>query len=147
MELVGIYDDDPARGREMAARFDTDFYNNTQALVDKGLDGVIICSENSKHRQMVEAAAGQVAAILCEKPIATTIADAQAMIDICAAKGTKLQIAFPVRFSQPVRQLKQTLDDGTLGKLYSAKCTNHGSMPGSWFVNQELAAVELYHLG
>jgi predicted dehydrogenase len=139
VELVGIYDDDPARGREMAARFDAGFFDNTQVLLDKGLDGVIICSENSKHRAMVEAAAGQVMAILCEKPIATTIVDAQAIIDICTAKGTQLQIAYPVRFSQPVKHLKQTLDSGTLGKLYSAKCTNHGSMPGRWFVNQELA--------
>ena len=139
VELVGIYDDDPARGQEMARRFDCKFYDNAQALLGEGLDGAIICSENSKHRQMVNAAAGQVAAILCEKPIATTIADAQSMIETCAAKGTKLQIAFPVRFSQPVQELKQMLDDGTLGKIYSAKCTNHGSMPGSWFIDQELA--------
>ena len=62
VELVGIYDEDPTRGQEMAARFDCSFYNDTQSLLDEGLEGVIVCSENSKHRAMVEAAAGQVAA-------------------------------------------------------------------------------------
>jgi predicted dehydrogenase len=88
---------------------------------------------------MVEAAAGQTGYILCEKPIATTISDAQAMIDICAERGTKLQIAYPVRFNPSVQQLKRTLAENKLGKLYSVKCTNHGSMPGGWFVQRPLS--------
>jgi predicted dehydrogenase len=67
------------------------------------------------------------------------VADAQAIIDICAERKTKLQIAYPVRFSPSIQRLKQTLDEEKLGKLYSAKCTNHGSMPGGWFVEQALS--------
>lgn len=139
VELVGIYDDDEGRGREMAATFGVPFFAEAEGLLAKGLDGVIICSENVKHRPMVEMAAGKVAGILCEKPIATTLADAEAMIAACRAGGTELQIAYPVRFSPPVQQLKRVLDSGKLGKLYSAKCTNHGSMPGRWFVQEPLA--------
>jgi predicted dehydrogenase len=139
VELVGIYDDDGERGEKWAEEFETVFYADADALLDKDLDAVIICSENVKHRPMVELAAGRVKAILCEKPIATTVADAQAMIDCCAATGTKLQIAFPVRFSPPIQHLKQTLDAGTLGRIFSAKCTNHGYLPGRWFVQKELS--------
>ncbi|MCA9967647.1 MAG: Gfo/Idh/MocA family oxidoreductase [Anaerolineales bacterium] len=139
VELVGIYDDNGARGQKMAATFGVPFFAEAQVLLDEGLDGVIICSENVKHRPMVELAAGQVAGILCEKPIATTLADAEAMIAACRAGGTELQIAYPVRFSPPVQQLKRLLDSGKLGKLYSAKCTNHGSMPGGWFVEAPLS--------
>ena len=137
--IVGIHDDDAKRGQQMADNYSVPFFADVQALLGEGLDGVIICSENVKHRPFVELCAGQVKYILCEKPIATTVEDAQAMIDICAKRGSKLQIAYPVRFSPPIQKLKQTLDEDNLGKLYSAKCTNHGSMPGSWFVQQEMS--------
>ena len=137
--IVGIYDDNAGRGQQMAQKFGLPFFAEAQALLAEGLDGVIICSENVKHRPFVDLAAGQTRYILCEKPIATTVADAQAMIDVCAERKTKLQIAYPVRFSPPIQRLKQTLDEEKLGKLYSAKCTNHGSMPGGWFVEQALS--------
>jgi len=139
VEIVGIYDANPARGEEWAEKLQTRFYAGADALLAEGLDGAVVCAENVNHRPLVEACAGRVGAILCEKPIATSIADAQAMIDICEKSETKLQIAFPVRFSQAIRQLKAQLDAGTLGEIYSAKCTNHGSMPGGWFTDQKLA--------
>lgn len=139
VDLVGIYDDNSERGEKWAEEFEMVFHADADALLDKELDGVIICSENAKHRPMVEAAVGRVGAILCEKPISTNVADAQAMIDRCAATGTKFQIAFPVRFSPPIQHLKRTLDAGTLGQIFSAKCTNHGYLPGGWFVQKEMS--------
>jgi len=137
--LAGIYDDNAERGTTVAQRYGVPFFAEAEALLAEGLDGVIICSENAKHRPMVEAAAGKVAHILCEKPIATTVADGQAMIDICQRTNTKLQIAFPVRFSPPIQWLKATLDKGELGQIYAVQTTNHGSMPGGWFVDKQLA--------
>jgi predicted dehydrogenase len=137
--LAGIYDDNPERGQEMAGQFGARFFASAQALLDESLDGVIICAENARHRQLTELAANQTAYILCEKPIATTLEDGQAMIDMCKAAGARLQIAFPVRFSPVMQRLKSQLDEGVLGKVYSAKCTNHGSMPGGWFTDPQLA--------
>ncbi len=139
VEIMGIYDDDPARGEVWAEKLQTRFFATADALLAEGLDGAVICAENVNHRPLVEACAGWVGAILCEKPIATTIPDAQAMIDVCEKSGTKLQIAFPVRYSPSIRHLKAQLDAGSLGEIYSAKCTNHGSMPGGWFIDQHLA--------
>ncbi|MCB0064590.1 MAG: Gfo/Idh/MocA family oxidoreductase [Caldilineaceae bacterium] len=139
VELIGIFDTEAARGQDAASRFQTTFFAEDSALLEQGLDGVIICSENVNHRPMVEQAAGRVAHILCEKPIATTVADGQAMIDRCAATNTKLQIAFPVRFSPTIQWLKTKLESGELGKVYGVQTTNHGSMPGRWFIDQEAA--------
>ena len=139
VELVGLADDDPARGRRMAREFEARFHESAEALLDEKLDGAIVCAENANHRSLVELAASRTPHILCEKPIATTISDAQAMIDACQAYGAKLQIAFPVRFSPPIQQLKRILDEGTLGRVYAVKATNHGSMPGGWFVDAALA--------
>jgi predicted dehydrogenase len=137
--VAGIYDEDEARGREMAERFGTRFFGELDALLAENLDGVIICSENVNHRPHVEATAERVPHILCEKPIATTVEDAQAMISACERAGSKLQIAFPVRFAPPVQKLKALLGAGSLGRLISTKCTNHGRLPGGWFVDKEKA--------
>lgn len=139
IELVGIYDTDQQRGKEAAARFNTTYYAQESSLLDQKLDGVVICSENVHHAAHVQQAAPKVRYILCEKPIATTRAHAQAMIDACKAHGAKLQIAFPVRFAPPMQRLKQMLDQQELGKIFAVKCTNHGSMPGGWFQDPQLA--------
>lgn len=139
VEIVGIYDDDDQRGQEVAERFAVPFFSTAESLLDQGLDGVIICSENVNHRPLVELAAAHTDNILCEKPIATTLEDAQAIIDCCEAANTRLQIAFPVRFAPAIQNLKSMLDQDKFGQVLSAKCTNHGFLPGRWFVDKALS--------
>jgi predicted dehydrogenase len=139
VEVVGIWDHNDTVAAEWSSRFGVRRFASADDLLDAGLDAVVVCSENVYHRPLVEQAAGRVKAILCEKPIATTVADAQAMIDRCAATNTKLQIAFPVRFAPSVIELKRQLDAGLLGEIFTVNCTNHGSMPGGWFTVPELA--------
>ncbi len=137
--LAGVFDDDVARGGEAARRFSVPYFAGLDALLGQGLDSVIICSENANHAALTLAAAGRVSGILCEKPIATNVADAQAMLAACAATSTRLQIAYPVRFAPPIVELKAMLDRRAVGEPTSVKCTNHGSMPGGWFVDRKLA--------
>jgi predicted dehydrogenase len=139
VEVVGMWDRSPSLAEDWSRRMSVRRYDNAEQLLDAGLDAVVVCSENALHRPLVELAAGRVGAILCEKPIATTLADAQAIIDRCAATGTRLQIAFPVRFAPSIIELKRRLDAGELGEIFAVTCTNHGSMPGGWFVDPELA--------
>jgi predicted dehydrogenase len=139
VELVGIADEDSTRGQAFAERFGIRAFESAEALLAEGLDGVIICSANRDHRPLTELAAQHTRHILCEKPIATTLADAEAMIAACANTGAKLQIAFPVRFAAPVQQLRALLQSGALGQIYSLKTTNHGQMPGGWFIDRELS--------
>jgi predicted dehydrogenase len=139
VELVGVADEDATRGRAFAEHFDIRTFDSPEAMLAEGLDGVIICSANRHHRRLTELAAQHTRHILCEKPIATTLADAEAMIDACAQTGAKLQIAFPVRFAPPVLRLRALLQSGTLGQIYSLKTTNHGQLPGGWFIDRELA--------
>jgi predicted dehydrogenase len=136
VEFVGLSNEEADAGRRFAEQFGTRFYESDEALLGEHLDGVIICSDNSRHRPLTELAARHTKHILCEKPISTTVEDGQAMIDACAAAGTKLQLAFPVRFSPPVMSLKQAMDQEVLGRVYSLKTTNHGTMPGGWFVDK-----------
>lgn len=139
VELVGIADEDQKRGKEAAEKYGTKYYKSYEQLLRENLNGVIICSENSRHRQLTEMAAEQGVHILCEKPIATTIEDAQVMIQICQQKGVKLGIAFPCRFSPAMKRAKGMIEEGKIGKILAIMGTNHGRMPGGWFIDRQLA--------
>ncbi len=139
VEIAGIWHEDAAQGEALAREFAVPFISDVERFLDAGLDGVIICSANAHHRRDVERAAGRVRAILCEKPIAATLEDGRAIIERCRQTDTRLQIAFPVRFHPVFEQLKRLLDSGAAGRILAAECTNHGSMPGGWFVDRALS--------
>jgi predicted dehydrogenase len=71
--------------------------------------------------------------VLCEKPLATTVADARAMVDACQAAGVQLGTALPVRSSPAVVALKDAIDRGALGRIRAVRATNPGQYPGRWF--------------
>jgi len=137
-KLVGIYDDNEERGKRGAEMFRTRFFADAEELL-KHVDAVIICSENAFHRKWTELAAKHGKDILCEKPIATSVEDAKAMIKACEEAGVRLQIAFPVRFCTPIRRVKALLDEGAIGEIVAVRGTNRGQMPGGWFIQKELA--------
>lgn len=142
VEFVGFYDDDDERGHEFAQNYNIKHYDNFDQFYHQGLDAVIICAENSRHREMVEIAAKKGLHILCEKPLATTIADAEAIIKMCDYSGVILMTAFPMRFSAPLLEVKRFLDSGGLGKVFACNTTNQGECPKhhrSWFVDPVLA--------
>ena len=78
--------------------------------------------------------------IFCvEKPIATEIDDAVAMIEACKKQNVILQVAYPVRFSTPIQQVNQLIKSGEIGEVLAINATNHGQMPGGWFVDPALS--------
>ena len=139
VEVVGAWDAVPGVRERTSNQFGIPMFANLDVLLLSELDAVIICSANAHHRQHVEMFASQVPYILCEKPLATTEEDGLAMLEVCQATGTRLQIAFPVRFAPAIMETKRILDQGDLGPIYSAACTNQGSMPGGWFIDAALS--------
>lgn len=142
VDLAGVADEDSQRGRKFAQQFNTTFYASYQDLLAAGLDGVIITSENSKHRPMVEMAASAGVHVMCEKPLATTVGDAEAIVNACDRAGVILMTAFPMRFSAPLVAIKTRLDAGELGQVYAFNATNQGELPTKhrpWFVDKTLA--------
>ena len=136
-KLTAIWDDDAKRGRAAANEYGSSFDGNMTRFLSGDLDAVVVCSENVKHRAMVEAAAAAGKWVLCEKPIATTIPDARAMIQTCKKAGGGLGIAFPCRYIAPLIEARNRLKTGEIGRLYVAACTNNGSFPGGWFADPE----------
>jgi predicted dehydrogenase len=135
--LAGIYDEEPERTgsllQELRAHSDPDVQlHRLPGLLERS-DAVVIASTNADHRRYTEAAAAAGLHVLCEKPLATTLADARSMIETCADAGVQLGTAFPVRSSGAVLSLKDAIDSGRMGRILAARCTNPGRYPGGWF--------------
>lgn len=139
VEFVGIADDDASRAKKAAQQFGVKAFANYEALLSADIQGIIVCSENLNHRKHVVVAAQHGRHIMCEKPLATTLEDAQAMIEVCRRANVKLQTAFPCRFHPAFLRLKKAVKAGELGKLLAIKGTNQGQCPFSWFVDKHLS--------
>lgn len=142
VEVIGLADEDHARGAAVAGQFNLRMFDSYAALLEERPDAVVVCSENSRHRALVELAAEAGAHVLCEKPLATSVDDARATVEACELAGVKLMIAFPMRFSAPLVDVKARFDAGALGHVYCFNGVNQGQLPAhlrSWFVDPALA--------
>lgn len=141
VDLVGVADDDADRRADAAAKHGMAEFDSYDSLLATDLDGVVICSENARHREMVELAAKSGAAVLCEKPLATSVADARAMIDACETAGVQLMTAFPMRFNAPLQRAHQAVARGQLGRVLGVEGLNRGRVPETrpWFIDPALS--------
>ncbi len=130
-----------SRGAGYAEQFGARYLDTYEEVFGWGPDAVVVCSENTRHRELVERAAAAGAHVLCEKPLATTVPDAEAMLAATRAAGVDLMVAFPVRFSPAFETLRAKVRSGELGTVQSIIGTNNGMLPldRAWFVDPELS--------
>ncbi|WP_193105446.1 Gfo/Idh/MocA family protein [Brachybacterium sp. FME24] len=106
-----------------------------------GPDAIVVTSANAHHKDLVLEAARRGVHVLCEKPLATNIADAEAMVAACREAGVVLMTAFPVHFAPAAEALRAAVADGALGEVIGITGTNNGKLPDTraWFTDVELA--------
>lgn len=121
-KFIGIWDDAPERGREAAARYATRYWPDLDALLD-AVDAVAVTSETVKHRPLIERAAARGKHVLCEKPLATTLDDADAIAR--AVAGITFMQSFPKRFDPVNHELKRLHAEGFFGRVWLAR-VRHG---------------------
>ncbi|HZU14346.1 MAG TPA: Gfo/Idh/MocA family oxidoreductase [Chloroflexota bacterium] len=139
-ELVAIWDDDSERGLRAGTNFGVPCYVDLHDLLRRDdIEAVIITSENVNHRDLALAAAEAGKAILCEKPIATVIDDAEAMIAAAQTYEVILATAFPVRHNLPALRTREALRSGAIGEPIAIQATNHGTLPPGWFTSRDRA--------
>jgi len=110
---------------------------------DPDIDAVVIGLPNALHApvtvQMLEAGKH----VLCEKPMATSVAEGERMIAAAERSGRTLMIAHMWRYDREIRWLHDLVKEGTLGRIFKAKShaiwLYEGPPPGSWFVSEEMA--------
>ena len=93
-EVVHISDAGSGRAEELAARVGARWSSGTaDLLADPRVSVVVLCSPPAEHAaQILASVAAGKRAVLCEKPLATTVADAEAVVAACRAAGTTLMV-------------------------------------------------------
>ena len=90
-------------------------------LGEQDLDVVSVCTPNMYHRDQAVASLQAGAHVLCEKPVATSYADAAAMFDAADAAGRTLLVGQSLRFLNRSLAAKEIIDAGRLGEMYFAE--------------------------
>lgn len=132
--LVGVYDGSPQLGGPFAERLGVPFDADPDRLLGRLGGGLrpaaaVVCSATAGHRDLVELAASHGVHVLCEKPLATTVADAEAMVATCAEHGVQLHTAFVSRFYPALLDARDVVARGELGRVRGMVGGNRGRPP------------------
>ena len=142
VELVGFSHENGDEGRFFGEKYGLRWFSRHRDLLAEGVDGVLICAENAHHRELVEMAAEARCQILCEKPIETNLADAEAMESICVKNGVRFMTAFPMRFAPSTQAVRSMIQRRELGNVLGVNGVNHSEIPKghrTWFADKDLA--------
>ncbi len=140
LEVVGLAEPNKEIGEAFSKKHGLKYYESYSELINKEeVQVVCICSANIRHADLTVEAAGAKKHVIVEKPLATTLEDGERMIKACRDNGVKLMVALPCRYLPAVARAKELIDQGKLGEIVAINGTNHGTMPGGWFVNKELS--------
>lgn len=116
-KLVAGADCFEASRTAFAQEYDVPVYESlTGMLASAELDAVIVATPNDFHAPNVIEAAAAGKHVFCEKPMALTLQDCQAMIDACRNAGVKLQIGQVLRYLPDFARAIQMLHDGQIGQ-------------------------------
>ena len=134
--LAGFYDLNQERARELAKKWGGKAYSSwEEMLADPGIDAVSVCVANNAHAQLSIAALRAGKHVLCEKPMATTLADCEAMVAAARESGKFLMIGQNQRLTKAHQKARELVENGTLGKILTFRTTfGHGG-PETWSVD------------
>jgi UDP-N-acetyl-2-amino-2-deoxyglucuronate dehydrogenase len=122
-ELIAVCDIVEEKAKILAQKYNIDEYTNIEDLLKNNpqVDVISICTPNGLHAEHSVKALQAGFHVLCEKPMALTVHDCNLMISASEKSGKQLFIIKQNRFNPPVAAVKKIIDEGRLGKLYSAQ--------------------------
>ncbi|CAM3277670.1 Gfo/Idh/MocA family oxidoreductase [Paracoccus nototheniae] len=123
LRIVALCDRDPDRLAQTAARFGVDrtYADAAAMMADGGFDFVDIATTVASHRPLVLAAANAGLHAICQKPFASTMQDARAMVAAMEQAGKILMVHENFRWQSPVRAVLDALRDGAIGRPFFAR--------------------------
>jgi predicted dehydrogenase len=156
IRVVAGWDDDTDRLEAAAGKFQLKAYAEAGALLaDAEVQAVIIAAETSMHADLVEQAAAAGKAIVLQKPIALTLAEADRIVSAVNKHGVPFTMAWQMRVDPQNRLMKELLDSGQFGQVFMVRRRHGlslGLTPGfadSWHVapqyNRDIWADDASH--
>lgn len=132
-EVRGVAASSPQRAQEVAQAWNVAHaYRDIEEVVsDPQVQVVHVCTPNHLHRAMAQAALEAGKHVICEKPLATTLDDAQALAALAARTGLVATVPFVYRYHPVVREARARIAQGELGSLHLI----HGSYLQDWLLD------------
>jgi predicted dehydrogenase len=120
IEVVAISETSEELAKSKAEQFGIPkYFGNFNDLLNEDIDCVHICTPNFLHYEMAKAALIAGKHVICEKPLATTIAEGQELLKLAQEKSLVHAVHFNIRYYPLVRQMKVMREKGELGEVYS----------------------------
>ena len=145
IEIVAVADPAEVRLNQIASIYGiphkfTDYHD---LIARDDIDAISVGTPNHLHMPVTVAALEAGKHVLCEKPLARSGAEGEAMVRAATAAGRVLHVAFNHRQRGDVQVLKRYVESGGLGRIYHAKASwmRRAGIPGmgGWFTNREQA--------
>ncbi len=115
--LAGVWSRSAKSAETFAAQYSVPFYSEVEDLIkNENISLAIVCTPHPFHREPAEKAALAGANILVEKPLASTLEDADHIITTCRNAGVKLGVISQRRWYAPVKRVKEAIEAGKIGK-------------------------------
>lgn len=143
-ELAAVTNRTHSRAEDYARRHKvpTVYATTDELLSDDKINAVYIATPPDSHAELTAKVAAAGKHVYCEKPMAMSAEDCQAMIDCCRANGVSLSVAFYRRYFPVVEKMKQLVSDGAIGKplrIHATTIAPFGLPSDAWRVDPKVS--------
>jgi len=133
--LVGFYNTSPARAEQMAKQYGGKVYASVEEmLADPEIHAVSVCSANAAHAAQTVAALKAGKHVLCEKPMAVTLEECEAMVETARETGKYFMMAHNQRLDKTHMAAKKLIDEGVIGRIVTFRTTFGHPGPENWSI-------------
>lgn len=152
-EIVGVWDEDAARGQEAAERQNVPFYPSLDALLASDIDAVIVDAPTRMHHEVMLKAARAGKHIFTEKVIAPTVAEAEDIMAAVREHGVKLTVSLPRLNDSYTLAIREAIEQQWLGRITQVRVrlshngATAGWLPGHFFSLEDCLGGALIDLG
>jgi predicted dehydrogenase len=124
--VAGVFDVNTKVARDMARKLGTTVFTSyEEVLASRSVDAVLMSTPHHVHRGMTIDAAAAGKHVLIEKPLATTLEDAEAMIEACRRAGVGLTVNYSFRYLPMIQKARQLVEAGALGEITGVQLIAH----------------------
>ena len=134
LELAAVCDIVPERAREAGERYNVPWFESfDEMLASVRCDGVALCTPSGLHPRHGIAAARAGKHVICEKPMAISLEDADELVRECDEAGVQLFVVKQNRLNPAIQLLKRAVDRGRFGRIYLANTTVRWTRPQEYY--------------
>lgn len=129
-DLLAVADVNEEQARAIGEKYGVQGYGDYREMLEQEQpEAVTIAVPTAMHEEVASAAMQAGAHVLIEKPIASTVAEGEALIAMAKELDRKLMVGHIVRFNPAIQALKQKLMAGELGRIFQILCRRVGPFP------------------